>query len=156
MCCLHVACAAGKAACLLTDVTAFVGVADAMRGVLQRLVAHAEEIAYNDPPSGAAEQLILNQHLYRLLRHNKLSAFQRFVQQVTVPSRMCTFAKHQSMGCLSAASICLLCLKIPSRLELSRLFNRSCELLSCPSKLLWLLSSRLLNMLFKIHVHPTC
>lgn len=55
--------------------------------MLQRLVAHAEEVAYNDPPSGAAEQLILNQHLYRLLRHNKLSAFQRFVQQVcaTVP-----------------------------------------------------------------------
>ena len=50
--------------------------------MLQRLVAHAEEVAYNDPPSGAAEQLILNQHLYRLLRHNKLSAFQRFVQQV--------------------------------------------------------------------------
>ena len=45
-------------------------------------MAHAEEVAYNDPPSGAAEQLILNQHLYRLLRHNKLSAFQRFVQQV--------------------------------------------------------------------------
>ena len=53
--------------------------------VLQRLVAHAEEVAYNDPPSGAAEQLILNQHLYRLLRHNKLSAFQRFVQQVLLP-----------------------------------------------------------------------
>ena len=50
--------------------------------MLQRLVAHAEEVAYNDPPSGAAEQLILNQHLYRLLCHNKLSAFQRFVQQV--------------------------------------------------------------------------
>ena len=49
---------------------------------MQRLVAHAEEVAYNDPPSGAAEQLILNQHLYRLLRHNKLSALQRFVQQV--------------------------------------------------------------------------
>ncbi|KAL0051485.1 hypothetical protein WJX82_008361 [Trebouxia sp. C0006] len=52
------------------------------RAAHQRLVAHAEEVAYNDPPSGAAEQLILNQHLYRLLRHNKLSAFQRFVQQV--------------------------------------------------------------------------
>ncbi|KAL3151953.1 hypothetical protein ABBQ32_001078 [Trebouxia sp. C0010 RCD-2024] len=52
------------------------------RAAHQRLVAHAEEVAYNDPPSGASEQLILNQHLYRLLRHNKLSAFQRFVQQV--------------------------------------------------------------------------
>ena len=51
--------------------------------VPQRLVSHAEEVAYNDPPSGAAEQLILNSHLYRLLRHNKLSAFQRFVQQVS-------------------------------------------------------------------------
>lgn len=51
---------------------------------LQRLVAHAEEVAYNDPPSGTAEQLILNQHLSRLLRHNRLSAFQRFVQQVSL------------------------------------------------------------------------
>ena len=50
---------------------------------VQRLVAHAEEVAYNDPPSGTAEQLILNQHLSRLLRHNRLSAFQRFVQQVS-------------------------------------------------------------------------
>lgn len=47
-------------------------------------MSHAEEVAYNDPPSGAAEQLILNSHLYRLLRHNKLSAFQRFVQQVSL------------------------------------------------------------------------
>ena len=46
-------------------------------------MAHAEEVAYNDPPSGTAEQLILNQHLFRLLRHNRLSAFQRFVQQVS-------------------------------------------------------------------------
>ena len=57
--------------------------------LVQRLVAHAEEVAYNDPPSGAAEQLILNQHLYRLLRHNKLSAFQRFVQQVHCCSNAC-------------------------------------------------------------------
>ena len=47
----------------------------------QRLVTNAEEVAYNDPPAGAAEQMILNQHLYRLLRHCKLSAFQRFLQQ---------------------------------------------------------------------------
>lgn len=52
---------------------------------VQRLVAHAEEVAYNDPPSGLAERLILNQHLFRLLRHNRLSAFQRFVQQVLIP-----------------------------------------------------------------------
>ncbi len=28
-----------------------------------------------------SEQMILNQHLYRLLRHSRLSAFQQFVQQ---------------------------------------------------------------------------
>jgi len=48
----------------------------------QRLAASAEEVAFNDPPGGAAEQMILNQHLARLLRHSKLSAFQRFVQGV--------------------------------------------------------------------------
>lgn len=69
---------------------------------MQRLVAHAEEVAYNDPPSGTAEQLILNQHLDRLLRHNRLSAFQRFVQQVSpapcasnrvyeMPTRSCCY-----------------------------------------------------------------
>lgn len=49
---------------------------------MQRLVTNAEEVAYNDPPSGAAEQMILNQHLFRQLRHAKLSSFQRFLQQV--------------------------------------------------------------------------
>ncbi|KAK9815509.1 hypothetical protein WJX72_004862 [[Myrmecia] bisecta] len=58
------------------------GLSGAFRTAHQRLVAHSEEIAYNDPPAGAAEQMILNQHLYRLLRHAKLSAFQRFIQQV--------------------------------------------------------------------------
>lgn len=48
----------------------------------QRLVTNAEEVAFNDPPSGAAEQMILNQHLFRLLRHAKLSSFQRFLQQI--------------------------------------------------------------------------
>lgn len=28
-----------------------------------------------------SEQMILNQHLYRLLRHSRLSAFMQFVQQ---------------------------------------------------------------------------
>ncbi len=51
-------------------------------GLLQRLVAHSEEVAFNDPPGGASEQMILNQHLHRLTRHARLSAFQRFVQQV--------------------------------------------------------------------------
>ncbi|KAL4452337.1 hypothetical protein ABPG75_007999 [Micractinium tetrahymenae] len=36
---------------------------------------------FNDPPAGMSEQMILNQHLYRLLRHSRLSAFMQFVQQ---------------------------------------------------------------------------
>ncbi len=50
----------------------------------QRLVTYSEEVAFNDPPAGGAERLILNQHLRRLLAHSKLSAFQRFVQGVTL------------------------------------------------------------------------
>ena len=49
---------------------------------MQRLVTNAEEVAYNDPPAGSAEQMILNQHLFRQLRHAKLSSFQRFLQQI--------------------------------------------------------------------------
>eukprot|EP00884_Botryococcus_braunii_P014828 jgi/Botrbrau1/23346/Bobra.0051s0006.2 len=56
--------------------------AGSYRNAHQRLVANAEEIAFNDPPSGTAEQLILNQKLYRLLRYSHLSAFLRFIQQV--------------------------------------------------------------------------
>eukprot|EP00271_Cylindrocystis_brebissonii_P004309 TRINITY_DN15947_c0_g1_i1.p1 TRINITY_DN15947_c0_g1~~TRINITY_DN15947_c0_g1_i1.p1 ORF type:complete len:753 (+),score=122.92 TRINITY_DN15947_c0_g1_i1:336-2594(+) len=52
------------------------------RNAQQRLVAHAEEVAFNDPPAGETEKMILNDHLYRLLRHARLSAFQRFIQQV--------------------------------------------------------------------------
>lgn len=52
------------------------------RAAHQRLVAHAEEVAFNDPPAGAAEQLILNQHLQRLITFTRLSSFQRFLQQV--------------------------------------------------------------------------
>lgn len=48
----------------------------------QRVVGNAEEIAFNDPPSGAAEQMVLNYHLQRLVKHAHLSALQRFVQQV--------------------------------------------------------------------------
>lgn len=69
---------------------------------MQRLVAHAEEVAYNDPPSGTAEQLILNQHLSRLLRHNRLSAFQRFVQQVSCISvlltTLCAYDGHANIA----------------------------------------------------------
>lgn len=56
--------------------------AGAFRSAHQRLVVNSEEVAFNDPPAGAAEQMILNQHLWRLLRHGRLSAFQQFVQQV--------------------------------------------------------------------------
>eukprot|EP00879_Flechtneria_rotunda_P029463 GHRR01031871.1.p1 GENE.GHRR01031871.1~~GHRR01031871.1.p1 ORF type:complete len:337 (+),score=90.67 GHRR01031871.1:869-1879(+) len=52
------------------------------RAAHQRLVAHAEEVAFNDPPGGAAEQLILNQHLARLITFGRLSSFQRFLQQI--------------------------------------------------------------------------
>ena len=59
----------------------------------QRLVVNAEDVAFNDPPAGAAEQMILNRHLQRLLRHARLSAFQRFIQQARA-------------RCLSKASSC--------------------------------------------------
>ncbi|KAK9828245.1 hypothetical protein WJX74_005419 [Apatococcus lobatus] len=58
------------------------GLSASLRTAHQRLVAHSEEVAFNDPPGGASEQMILNQHLHRLTRHARLSAFQRFVQQV--------------------------------------------------------------------------
>lgn len=45
-------------------------------------MANAEEVAFNDPPAGMAEKMILNQHLYAMLRHARLSALQQFVQQV--------------------------------------------------------------------------
>lgn len=53
-----------------------------LRGAHQRLVVHAEEVAFNDPPSGVAEELILNQHLRRLVRYSSLSALQRFLQHI--------------------------------------------------------------------------
>lgn len=58
------------------------------RAVVQRLVSNAEEVAFNDPPGGAAERLILNQHLSRLIRHSRLSALQRFFQQVPACIRL--------------------------------------------------------------------
>lgn len=54
----------------------------AFRAAHQRLVTHSEEVAFNDPPAGAAEQLILNQHLRRLVQFGRLSALQRFLQQI--------------------------------------------------------------------------
>ncbi|MCO5569994.1 hypothetical protein L7F22_023709 [Adiantum nelumboides] len=52
------------------------------RNAHQRIVSHGEEIAYNDPPGGETERIILNNHLCKLMRHVRLSAFQRFLQQV--------------------------------------------------------------------------
>ncbi|KAH7295618.1 hypothetical protein KP509_27G057600 [Ceratopteris richardii] len=52
------------------------------RNAHQRIVSHAEEIAYNDPPGGEIERMILNNHLYRMMQHSQLSAAQRFLQQV--------------------------------------------------------------------------
>ena len=51
---------------------------------VQRLVTNAEEVAFNDDslPSGKSEEMVLNWHLSRLVKHGRLSAFQRFVQQV--------------------------------------------------------------------------
>ena len=51
---------------------------------VQRLVTNAEEVAFNDDslPSGKSEEMVLNWHLSRMVKHSSLSAFQRFVQQV--------------------------------------------------------------------------
>lgn len=54
----------------------------AYRAAHQRLVAASEEVAFNDPPAGASEQLILDQHLRRLVRYTRLSSLQRFLQQI--------------------------------------------------------------------------
>mmetsp|Transcript_29019 Transcript_29019/g.81751 ORF Transcript_29019/g.81751 Transcript_29019/m.81751 type:complete len:694 (-) Transcript_29019:246-2327(-) len=52
------------------------------RAAHQRLVTHAEEVAFNDPPAGATEEMILNQHHSRLVRYSQLSSLQRFFQQI--------------------------------------------------------------------------
>eukprot|EP00201_Polytomella_parva_P010323 CAMPEP_0175055446 /NCGR_PEP_ID=MMETSP0052_2-20121109/10083_1 /TAXON_ID=51329 ORGANISM="Polytomella parva, Strain SAG 63-3" /NCGR_SAMPLE_ID=MMETSP0052_2 /ASSEMBLY_ACC=CAM_ASM_000194 /LENGTH=716 /DNA_ID=CAMNT_0016320289 /DNA_START=42 /DNA_END=2189 /DNA_ORIENTATION=- len=54
----------------------------AFRSAHQRLANHSEEVAFNDPPAGTAELLILNQHLRRLVRFARLSALQYSVQRV--------------------------------------------------------------------------
>jgi len=56
--------------------------AGSFRKAHQRLSTHAEEVAFNDPPAGMAEQMVLNQHLNRMLRHSRLSAYQQMVQGV--------------------------------------------------------------------------
>lgn len=52
------------------------------RNAHQRIVSHAEEIAFNDPPGGDTEHMILNDYLYKLMQHTQISAFQKFLQQV--------------------------------------------------------------------------
>jgi ABC-type uncharacterized transport system fused permease/ATPase subunit len=69
------------------------GLSGSFRAAHQRLVAHAEEVAFNDPPAGAAERLVLNQHLRRLIKYVRLSSLQRFLQQVRV-SRQGIVAGH--------------------------------------------------------------
>jgi len=57
------------------------GLAGAYRAAHQRLVSNAEEVAFNDPPAGGAERLVLNGHLRRLVRYCGLASAQRFLQQ---------------------------------------------------------------------------
>lgn len=80
LCCAMVLRATSPPLAMLTAQEA--ALAGSFRKAHQRLSAHAEEVAFNDPPAGMAEQMILNQHLYRLLRHSRLSAFQHLVQGV--------------------------------------------------------------------------
>jgi ABC-type uncharacterized transport system fused permease/ATPase subunit len=58
------------------------GLSGGYRAAHQRLVAAAEEVAFNDPPAGAAERLVLDRHLRRLVQYARLSSFQRFLQQI--------------------------------------------------------------------------
>lgn len=45
-------------------------------------MTYSEEVAVNDPPGGATEELILNEHLTRYLRYVELSAVLRFFQKI--------------------------------------------------------------------------
>jgi ABC-type uncharacterized transport system fused permease/ATPase subunit len=56
------------------------GLNGAFRAAHSRIAVSAEEIAFNDPPAGRAEMQALNQRLERMIRHSRLTAFQRFVQ----------------------------------------------------------------------------
>lgn len=46
-----------------------------------RIASSAEEVAFNDPPSGRAEMMLLNSRLNRMMRHSQLTVSQRFIQQ---------------------------------------------------------------------------
>ena len=46
-----------------------------------RIASSAEEVAFNDPPSGRTEMMLLNSRLTRMMHHSKLTVSQRFIQQ---------------------------------------------------------------------------
>lgn len=52
----------------------------AFRTAHSRIASSAEEIAFNDPPSGRAEMLALNKRLECMVRHSRLTAYQRCLQ----------------------------------------------------------------------------
>ena len=53
----------------------------AFRKAHGRLSACAEQVAFNDPPAGRAEMRSLNRRLDNMIRHSRLTAVQRFIQQ---------------------------------------------------------------------------
>ena len=53
----------------------------AFRKAHARLSACAEQVAFNDPPAGRAEMRSLNTRLDNMIRHSRLTAVQRFIQQ---------------------------------------------------------------------------
>lgn len=52
-----------------------------LRFTHHRIATCAEEVAFNDPPSGRAEMRSLNSRLDRMIHHSCLTVIQRFVQQ---------------------------------------------------------------------------
>lgn len=55
--------------------------AGAFRASHSRIAATAEEVAFHDPPAGRAEMRALDSRLDDMIRHSRLTAVQRFVQQ---------------------------------------------------------------------------
>lgn len=53
----------------------------AFRAAHSRVSASAEEVAFHDPPAGRAEMRSLNRRLSNMIRHSRLTAVQRFMQQ---------------------------------------------------------------------------
>ncbi|GBG59996.1 hypothetical protein CBR_g326 [Chara braunii] len=98
------------------------------RNAHQRLVARAEEVAFNDPPGGDTERLILNDHLERLLRHARLSAFQKFWQQVA-DGYMVKYAASIIGLSVYAAPIYLMPKEKASQAELTGAYIRSMRLM---------------------------